>query len=525
MAQENEDNEIDQYLVKKINDAIDLLSEPKNVLAKSYSFKTEVTNLLSVLREPTNPKVNDDDWLGVRRGNLYTLNNLVIEWQQTTKNQTSFPSKEVYDARENIKKSLRTIKKEINGEQESSSRGDPDASRRSYHGPELPEYKTFTRHTSEIYRWSSRHEPRKVHGIDHRVLAMVRELVMRNTDAPFKVFGVVGISGIGKTTLCQRLFGNDFVKQHFSPRIWVCLSKQEKVGNGYYKEEILVRMLKCLEMKEERIDDARKAAGGLKKLVENEYYKEESLVRMLKCLGMKAELVDDARKGGLEKLVENEYYKEEILVRMLNCLGMEEELIDDARKGGLKKMILLLRLQLNDKRYLIVLDDAWNDDKFFCNLTQKDRLDENWGAELAYALPKGYGGTVVSSSTDKELLKKMLGEEVSLQYMEPLNREITWEIFTDAVKGYDDDEREYDKNLDQIKEELLNRCDGIPLAAKLLAKIACKNLDIKSKGPKPPTAGGERSYDTGKALAAGHEQLIGGESGAHVSEIGDDQTA
>ncbi|KAJ0933080.1 putative P-loop containing nucleoside triphosphate hydrolase [Helianthus annuus] len=357
------------------------------------------------------------------------------------------------------------MKKDINGDPESSQRGDTDESRRSYDDEEQPE--TFLRHTKEVYRWSSRHEPRKVHGIDHRVLAMVRELVMRNTDAPFKVFGVVGISGIGKTTLCQTLFGNDFVKQHFSPRIWVCLSKQEKVGNEYYKEEILVRILKCLGMKDERIDDARKA-------------------------------------GGLEKLVENEYYKEEILVRMLNCLGIEEELIDDARKGGLKKMILLLRLQLNGTRYLIVLDDAWNDDKFFCDLNQKDRLDENWGAELAYALPKGYGGTVVSSSTDKELLKNMLGEEVSLQYMEPLNREITWKIFKNAV-GYDDDERVDDDNLEQIKEELLNRCDGIPLAAKLLAKIACKNLDIKSKGPKPLSAGGD--------------------SGAHVSEIGDDQTA
>ncbi|MFS7932945.1 putative P-loop containing nucleoside triphosphate hydrolase [Helianthus anomalus] len=509
MAQENEDNEIDRYLVEKIDNAIAHLGEPKNLVAKSYSFKNELMSLLNDLRKTTNrPTFQEHVWLGVRRGNLYTLNNLVTEWQQITKIQTSFASKEVYEACENIKKSLRKMRKDISGDPESSQRGDTDESRRSYDDEEQPE--TFLRHMKEVYRWSSRHEPRKVHGIDHRVLAMVRELVMRNTDAPFKVFGVAGISGIGKTTLCQRLFGNDFVKQHFSPRIWVCLSKQEKVGNEYYKDEILVRMLKCLEMKDELIDDARKA-GGLKKLVENEYYKEESLVRVLKCLGMKEERIDDARKGGLEKLVENEYYKEEILVRMLNCLGIEEELIDDARKGGLKKMILLLRLQLNDKRYLIVLDDAWNDDKFFGNLTQKDRLDENWGAELAYALPKGYGGTVVSSSTDKELLKKMLGEEVSLQYMEPLNREITWEIFKDAVIGYDDDERVYDKNLDQIKEELLNRCDGIPLAAKLLAKIACKNLSIKSKGPKPPTAG--------------HEQLIGGDSGAHISEIGDDQTA
>ncbi|KAF5811958.1 putative P-loop containing nucleoside triphosphate hydrolase [Helianthus annuus] len=467
MAQENEDNEIDRYLVEKIGDAIDHLGEPKNLVAKSYSFKNELMSLLNDLRKTRNPSIPKEHvWLGVRRGNLYTLNNLVTEWQQITKIQTSFASKEVYEACENMKKSMRKMKKDISGDPESSQRGDTDESRRSYDDEEQPE--TFLRHTKEVYRWSSRHEPRKVHGIEHRVLAMVRELVMRNTDAPFKVFGVVGISGIGKTTLCQTLFGNDFVKQHFSPRIWVCLSKQEKVGNEYYKEEILVRILKCLGIEDERIDDARKA-GGLKKLVENEYYKEESL----------------------------------ILVRMLNCLGIEEELIDDARKGGLKKMILLLRLQLNGTRYLIVLDDAWNDDKFFCELTQKDRLDENWGAELAYALPKGYGGTVVSSSTDKELLKNMLGEEVSLQYMEPLNREITWKIFKNAV-GYDDDER-VDDNLGQIKEELLNRCDGIPLAAKLLAKIACKNLDIKSKGPKPPTAGGD--------------------SGAHVSEIGDDQTA
>nr|KAJ0197077.1 hypothetical protein LSAT_V11C700351100 [Lactuca sativa] len=85
------------------------------------------------------------------------------------------------------------------------------------------------------------------------------------------------------------------------------------------------------------------------------------------------------------------------------------------------------------------------------------------------------------------LLKMMFGKDLSLLYLKPHTKEIIDQIFRDTVIGYVEDEREFPKHLDELKMEILKKCDGIPLAAKLLAKIAREPLPLKLKPP-PPTS-------------------------------------
>ncbi|KAL8235610.1 hypothetical protein R6Q59_016691 [Mikania micrantha] len=451
----NVEDEIEQFLVDKISHAINRLDDQQNIMVKLYSIKGEFVSVLDCLENKKKKPNNDMD--GVRMNSLYSLQNMVTEWQLTM-NKSPLSYKQ---ACESISKRLKKMKKEINGE-ESSSRGDREGSTRhqkpSQEPKQKPDHPVFEINKAEVYRWSSRHPPTKVRGSDHRVLEMEREIVMHNPNAACKMFGVVGAPGIGKTTLCQTIFGRDSVKQRFCPRIWVCLSK------------------KPTDIKD---------------------YRKEIVIRILKSLGIDDEVINDADKEPDQKTGTGE-----------------------SHDTGLKRLILLLRLQLTGKRYLIVLDDAWNDDKnvakFFSNLNQKDRLDENWGEELAYGLPKGCGGTVISSSTSSALLKQMLGDDVSLQNLTRHTDETIYEIFKDTVIGYDGNEKEFPQYLEELKGELLKKCDGNPLAAKLLAKIAQnaqKRLNLESKTQPQPatTTDAGKSFDPIKQFPpSGVEQLNSG---------------
>ncbi|XP_024992710.1 probable disease resistance protein At4g19060 [Cynara cardunculus var. scolymus] len=441
MAQVNDDDdddEIEQHLLDRIKHAIDDQGENKNLVIKFGPVKSEFDDLWKILVERRN-QTHGDDWLRMRRENLYCLNNLLTEWLNI-KNQSSFFSKESYDSRENIKKILKKMKKKLDGDQESKPGEDSEKSR-SHH--QIPDHTIFERNKEEVYRWSSRYPPRKVHGFEHIAMAVERDLVMRNIDAPYKVFGVVGVAGIGKTTLCQTIFGRSLVKNHFSPRIWVCLSKQHR----------------------------------------------------------------------------NNEPNKEIVVRILESLGIEDEVIRDVADGtdSLRRLILLLRLHLIGKRYLIVLDDAWDHNNFFLNLTGKPQLDDNWGEELAYALPKGCGGTIISSSRSEALLKEMIGKDANLQHLKPNTDEIIYEIFKDTVIGYDEDEREFPQHLIDLKKEILRKCEGIPLAAKLLAKIAREELKVKPQ-PLPATTAGEGDDENRPVSSGGSKQLKGGGTGVKDGE-------
>ncbi|KAF5952541.1 hypothetical protein HYC85_010485 [Camellia sinensis] len=109
---------------------------------------------------------------------------------------------------------------------------------------------------TEVFRWSDRSvDETKVHGLDDKVKSLQRLLVPNNDDSGFRAIGIVGMRGIGKTTLCQVIFKKQEVKNHFLPRIWVCLSKQPK-DDLDNKKETVKRMLECLGVEESVIKSA-----------------------------------------------------------------------------------------------------------------------------------------------------------------------------------------------------------------------------------------------------------------------------
>lgn len=196
--------------------------------------------------------------------------------------------------------------------------------------------------------------------------------------------------------------------------------------------------------------------------------KDEFLPRIWVCLSKQAE--------------ENEDNRREIVRRMLVCLGVEDEIIDSAGQDpifGLQKLIFLLRLQLMGKKYLIVLDDAWNPDECFENLGSSlfsTKPEESCYKQLAYGLPKGHGGTVIVTSRSEEIAKKMVGEENSHHLLPLKDRESCWHIFMDSVEK---DGKRFPEILEKLKDMIIDKCAGLPLAAKMMGEIMHRNLSIE----------------------------------------------
>ncbi|KAG6635184.1 hypothetical protein CIPAW_11G025000 [Carya illinoinensis] len=282
----------------------------------------------------------------------------------------------------------------------------------------------------------------KVHGFENEMISLEKMLKRRQSEDEFKAIAIVGGLGVGKSTLCRALLNKNEVKTSFLPRIWVRMPKIEK-------------------------SEA-----------------EKSEAEKIKAEKSDAEKIQ-AEKSDAEKI---QAEKEAVVKRMLECLGVDEKIIqsisvkDDRRalddKERLNALLYALYLQLNGKKYLIVLDNVWNGDDWYRDLSAAINRSYDWNERLAYGLPKGNGGTVIVTSRNKEVAKMMVGKEENIHDLLPLwNQESCWSIFTDTV------ERENqvlnlkdEEDLKNAKKDLFKKCGGLPLAAKMMGKTMAEKI-------------------------------------------------
>ncbi|GLT30353.1 hypothetical protein SLA2020_051570 [Shorea laevis] len=111
-------------------------------------------------------------------------------------------------------------------------------------------------------------EPSGVIGRDGDVQKIVKLLIDSNTQQPLCVVSIVGIPGLGKTTLAKQVCNNDQIQAHFSNNIiWICVS------DNFDVMRILVQMLESLsEGHRENITNRNVIVQKIKEKLEQKNY-------------------------------------------------------------------------------------------------------------------------------------------------------------------------------------------------------------------------------------------------------------
>ncbi|KAK4583746.1 hypothetical protein RGQ29_021747 [Quercus rubra] len=210
---------------------------------------------------------------------------------------------------------------------------------------------------------------------DH--VSEIVDLMLNATNEQLSVIPIVGMPGLGKTTLAKLVYNHELVQRNFDKTIWICVS------NDFDDKKILREIL-------------------------------ESLTR--------------------------------------NPCALQTK---DAILKSLKK-------ELQKKRYLLVLDDVWNED------------DRKWDTLRSCLLGiNSSAGNNVIVTTRSDIVARIM-KTIHQHHMEKLSDDECWSIIKKRVSK---ERIPLSKAQEDIGREIAKRCQGIPLVARVLGGTMSNKIE------------------------------------------------
>ena len=203
-------------------------------------------------------------------------------------------------------------------------------------------------------------------------------LMHTGDDRKVSVISIVGIGGLGKTTLAQWVYNDVRVARSFNPKIWVCVSEDFNVLK--LAKEIL------------------KSAGG----------------------------------------------------------GISENMSMDEVQASLRSI-------LKERRFLIVLDDVWNEDR------------DKW-IELENFLREGGHGSKILVTTRSHKVASTMAPG-SIHDLKGLPNKDCLSLFLRCA--FIEGQHEQYPKLVQIGEQIVEKCKGVPLAVKTLGSLLYSETEVR----------------------------------------------
>ncbi|MED6152253.1 hypothetical protein PIB30_090152 [Stylosanthes scabra] len=188
------------------------------------------------------------------------------------------------------------------------------------------------------------------------------------------VISIVGIGGLGKTTLAQMVYDDDRVKGNFNMSMWVCVS-----------------------------DD----------------FDAKSLIQ-----------------------------------RIIHALSKPENLVNVDANSSLEHMVSLLNENLCGKKFLLVLDDVWNENH--------SKWDELRNHLLKAGNDKESKGSKIIVTTRSQKVADIVGSGLLIN-LKALPEEECWKLFVKCAFQEERDQEKYPR-LKRIGVEIVKKCKGVPLA-------------------------------------------------------------
>ncbi|XP_050292613.1 putative disease resistance protein RGA4 [Quercus robur] len=201
--------------------------------------------------------------------------------------------------------------------------------------------------------------------------AIIGSLLDPDVEENVSVLPIVGIGGLGKTTVAQLVFNDKELKDHFEPKVWVCVSENFDV------KIIVQKILECVKN-----------------------------VKPAKDLEMNT-LVNDIHK------------------------------------------------EINGKRYLIVLDDVWNED---C---------EKWFSLKKILMGGARGSRIVMTTRSQKVAK--ISQPSQPHVLQGLDEQHAWSLF--KKMAFEEGEEPKEVSFVNIGKDILKMCVGVPLAIRTIGGL------------------------------------------------------